>query len=226
MLRTFFALSFMVVWCVPWMAFIALSLLFVPRLRGTDYSCFFARTWWGPGLYWAGDQRFILEGAENCPRDTPCVYLCNHQGIADIVMIYGLPVTLRFVAKEAIKYVPFLGWYMLLDRHIFIDRTRRANAVKALQKAARQVRSGINVVMFPEGTRNLDGRIMPFKKGPFRLALEAQVPIVPMALEGGRTAWPRGKFRVNPSTLHLKVGTDPHPEALPPRARVRHLASR
>lgn len=207
MFHTAFALSFVVLWSIPWMTFIWVSLLLIPRLRGTDFSCYFARNWWGPGMYRAGRQRFILEGAENCPRDQPCIYLCNHQGVADIVMIYCLPVTLRFVAKEPIRHVPILGWYMLADRHIFIDRTRRSNAVRSLQAAARQVKSGINVVMFPEGTRNLDGTIMPFKKGPFRLALEAQVPIVPMALEGARTAWPRGKLWISPSTLYLKVGT-------------------
>jgi 1-acyl-sn-glycerol-3-phosphate acyltransferase len=134
------------------------------------------------------------------------VYLCNHQGIADVVMIYCLPVTLRFVSKSALKYVPFLGWYMLADKHIFIDRSNRADAIRSLREAAAQIRGGISVVMFPEGTRTLDGSVLPFKKGPFRLALEAQVPIVPMALEGARHAWPKGKLWIQASTLKLKVG--------------------
>ncbi len=206
MLLTVSALSFVVVWMVFWVSLIIPSILLFPRLRGTDFSCFLARNYWGPAMYWVGKQRFILDGAENCPRDQPCVYLCNHQGIADIVMIYSLPVTLRFVAKAPIKYVPFLGWYMLADRHVFIDRHNRKDAMRSLRAAAAQIRSGINVVMFPEGTRTDDGRVHGFKKGPFRLALEAQVPIVPMALEGAREAWPRGKLWINASTLRLKVG--------------------
>jgi 1-acyl-sn-glycerol-3-phosphate acyltransferase len=206
MLLTVSALSFVFAWGLFW-AFVLIPLLLLfPRLRGTDLSCFFARNYWGPAMYRVGRQRLILEGAENCPRDGPCVYLSNHQGIADIVMIYSLPVTLRFVAKAPIKYVPFLGWYMLADRHVFIDRHNRKDAVRSLRAAAGQIRSGINVVMFPEGTRTEDGRVRAFKKGPFRLALEAQVPIVPMALDGARDAWPRGKLWINASTLRLKVG--------------------
>jgi len=206
MFLTLFALIFVVVWDIPWMLVVGLSLLFVPRLRGTDFSCSMARRYWSPGLFWAGDQKFVLEGAENCPK-TSAVYLSNHQGIPDIPMIYCLPVTLRFVAKSIIKYVPFLGWYMLADRHIFIDRTRRQDAVRSLRRAGEQIRNGINVVMFPEGTRTRDGKILPFKKGPFRLAIEAQVPVVPMALEGARNAWAKGELWIRPGTLRLKVGT-------------------
>jgi 1-acyl-sn-glycerol-3-phosphate acyltransferase len=206
MFLTIFSLSFVVVWCIPWMIFVSTMVFLFPRLRGGDFSCYWARTYWAPAMFWAGQQEFILEGAENCPRDQPCIYLCNHQGIGDVPMIYCLPVTLRFVAKTPIKYVPFLGWYMLADRHVFIDRFNRNDAIRSLQKASEQIRSGINVVMFPEGTRTRDGRVLPFKKGPFRLALEAQVPIVPMALEGSRNAWPKGKLWIQSSTLKLKVG--------------------
>src|SRR5947209_17873544 len=137
------------------MTFVGLALLFVPRLRGSDFSCSCARRWWSPGLFWAGRQRFELLDAHHCPK-TSAVYLCNHQGIPDIPMIYCLPVTLRFVAKSTIKYVPFLGWYMLADRHVFIDRTNRSDAMRSLQRAGSQIRDGINVVMFPEGTRTRD----------------------------------------------------------------------
>ena len=205
MFLTLFALTFVVVWDIPWMTYIGLAVLLVPRLRGTDFSCSLARRFWAPGLMWAGRQKFVLEGTEHCPQG-PAVYLSNHQGIPDIPMIYCLPVTLRFVAKSTIKFVPFLGWYMLADRHVFIDRTKRSDAIRSLQRAAAQIRNGISVVMFPEGTRTRDGRIRPFKKGPFRLAIAAQVPIVPMALEGARNAWTRGQLWIRPGTLRLKLG--------------------
>lgn len=205
MFRTIFALTFTVLWCIPWMIYVGLSVLFFPRLRGSDFSCRMARTWWAPGLFWCGAQRFELTGTEHCPQG-PAVYLSNHQGIPDIPMIYCLPRTLRFVAKSAIKWVPFLGWYMLADKHIFIDRTNRHHAIRSLQKAGAQIRNGISVVMFPEGTRTRDGRVLPFKKGPFRLAIEAQVPVVPMALDGARNAWPKGKLWINAGVLRLKVG--------------------
>jgi 1-acyl-sn-glycerol-3-phosphate acyltransferase len=205
MFRTLFALTFTVLWCIPWLIYTGLAVLLVPGVRGSDFSCSLARRFWAPGLFWCGGQRFVLEGAENCPAG-PAIYLCNHQGIPDIPMIYSLPVTLRFVAKAALKYVPFLGWYMLADRHVFIDRTNRAEAVRSLKAAGEQIRNGFSVVMFPEGTRTRDGRILPFKKGPFRLALAAQVPVVPLALEGARNAWPKGKLWITPGTLTLKVG--------------------
>jgi 1-acyl-sn-glycerol-3-phosphate acyltransferase len=205
MFLTLFALTFVVVWDIPWMIFVGLSVLCVPRLRGTDFSCHIARTWWAPGLFWAGRQKFVMEGTENCPSE-PAVYLSNHQGIPDIPMIYCLPVTLRFVAKSVIKHVPSLGWYMRADRHIFIDRDKRSEALRSLQRAGAQIRNGINVVMFPEGTRTRDGKVLPFKKGPFRLAIAAQVPVVPMALEGSRNAWSKGQLWIRPGTLRLKIG--------------------
>jgi 1-acyl-sn-glycerol-3-phosphate acyltransferase len=205
MFRTFFAFFVLVTTSIPWMVYISISLLLRPKLRGTDFSCYFARTYWCPWLFWSGDQVFELIDAENCPSE-PCMYLCNHQGTADITMIYMLPVSVRFVAKESIKYFPFLGWYMLADKHIFIDRTNRKRAVKSLREAGERIRGGMNVVMFPEGTRTEDGKVLPFKKGAFQLALEAQVPIVPMALEGAREAWPKGKLWINKGHLRLKVG--------------------
>lgn len=205
MFRTIFALTFTVLWCIPWMVVVSTLLLLFPKLRGSDFSCMCARRWWAPWLFWCGAQQHELLGTENCPSG-PAVYLSNHQGIADMPLIYCLPVTLRFVAKTPIKYVPFLGWYMLADRHVFIDRGNRKQAMASLRMAGEQIRSGINVVMFPEGTRTPDGKVLPFKKGPFRLAMEAGVPIVPMALEGARNAWERGTLSVKPGKLTLKVG--------------------
>jgi 1-acyl-sn-glycerol-3-phosphate acyltransferase len=87
--------------------------------------------------------------------------------IVDIpAAFYAIPVNLRFVAKEQLKWVPFIGLFIWVTGMIFVDRSRRAKAVASLEKAAARIRAGANIIAYPEGTRSSDGRILPFKKGP------------------------------------------------------------
>src|SRR5206468_1178744 len=84
------------------------------------------------------------------------------------------PSNLRFVAKRILKYVPFLGWYMWLTGMIFVNRSNKTQAVRSLRSAGDRIRAGASMIAFPEGTRSRDGAILPFKKGPFMLALKSR----------------------------------------------------
>jgi 1-acyl-sn-glycerol-3-phosphate acyltransferase len=137
----------------------------------------------------------------------PHIFIMNHQSMVDIPCVFtALPANIRFVAKHTLKYFPFLGWYMWATGMIFINRSNRREAVASLALAGERIRAGANILAFPEGTRSRDGRVLPFKKGPFALAVEAQVSIIPVAIHGTHKVLPRGGLKYRPNEVRLKVG--------------------
>ena len=137
----------------------------------------------------------------------PYIFMWNHQSFFDIVIAFiTTPQNIRFVAKRVLKSVPFLGWYMWATGMIFVDRSNREQAIKSLAAAGKLIRAGASILAFPEGTRSRDGRVSPFKKGPFVVALQAQVPIVPVAIEGSGAVLPRGGWRARPGRIRVKFG--------------------
>jgi 1-acyl-sn-glycerol-3-phosphate acyltransferase len=146
-----------------------------------------------------------LEGAENLP-DGPVVIMANHQSYLDVLALFDqLPYMLRFVAKKELQYVPFFGWAMKALGHILIDRGNSEQARKSLDQGARQIREGVTVAIFPEGTRSKDGELLPFKKGGFVLAIKSGVPILPVSISGGEKVLPRGALFSTPGTIKVKV---------------------
>jgi 1-acyl-sn-glycerol-3-phosphate acyltransferase len=145
-------------------------------------------------------------GRERIDPDRPCIYVANHQSTLDIwLMILLLPVSTRFVAKDALFRIPILGWALSSAGFIPIDRSNHNSAMRSLEKAAVKIRSGRPLVMFPEGTRSRDGNLAPFKKGAFHLALQAGVPVVPVSLQGTFEAMPPGFYRINRVPVHVRV---------------------
>ncbi|CEI99928.1 hypothetical protein RMCBS344292_14003 [Rhizopus microsporus] len=130
--------------------------------------------------------KVVPEGLEHLEEKSPVIFVCNHQSSMDI-MLFGAfyPKNTSIVAKKEIKYYPFLGWYMRLSNAIFLDRKNRENAIKEARKASEDIRrKGVNVWVFPEGTRGHESEVtlLPFKKGPFYMAVQANVPIVPVVI--------------------------------------------
>ncbi|HEY7680999.1 MAG TPA: lysophospholipid acyltransferase family protein [Gemmatimonadales bacterium] len=146
-------------------------------------------------------------GLEQVTGLGPCVYVANHQSWFDILAAVAvLPGSLRFIAKKELGRVPLFGRALRTAGHIEIDRRNLGDAVSAYRNAAQSIRGGLSAVVFAEGTRSLDGRLAPFKKGPFVLAIVAQVPIVPVYIEGGRQVLPKGSIRPRPGPLVLHLG--------------------
>jgi 1-acyl-sn-glycerol-3-phosphate acyltransferase len=146
-------------------------------------------------------------GLERVARLGPCVYASNHQSWFDIVALVDvLPGSLRFIAKKELGRVPLFGRAMRAAGHIEIDRKDLSSAVAAYQNAAREVQGGLSAVVFAEGTRTRTGRLQPFKKGPFVLAIVAQVPLVPIYVQGGFEVLPKGSLRPRPGTITAHVG--------------------
>jgi 1-acyl-sn-glycerol-3-phosphate acyltransferase len=135
------------------------------------------------------------------------VFAANHTSSVDIWALFVvLPVNFRFIAKKQLGRIPLFGWAMAAGRFIFIDRQNPAAARRSIARAAERIRSGTSVAIFPEGTRSRDGSLGPFKKGGGHLAAEAEVPIVPIAIRGGREVMPRGTFLLRPGHVHVDVG--------------------
>jgi 1-acyl-sn-glycerol-3-phosphate acyltransferase len=150
----------------------------------------------------------------------PHIFVMNHQSMLDIACAFtALPTNLRFVAKSSLKYVPFLGWYMWMTQMIFVDRSNKKRAFKSLVEAGRRIREGASILVYPEGTRSKDGGILPFKTGSFALALEAQVPLVPVAIDGSLRVAPPGSAAFRPGRVRMKVGLPISTENRPRQAR-------
>jgi len=143
----------------------------------------------------------------------PYVFMPNHASMVDIWAVFvAIPASFRFIAKKQLAQIPLFGWAMAAGRFIFIDRQNAASARRSMGEAARRIRSGQSVVIFPEGTRTRDGRLLPFKKGGFHLAMDAGVDIVPVAIRGSREVMPRGAALIKAGTVHVDVG-EPIPTA-------------
>ncbi len=169
------------------------------------------------GTAWAFGIHRELLGWDELPEDVrdgmrPAIFIGNHASLFDPpLMISTLPCRPVFMAKRELARVPFLGWVIWLADFIFIDRGHRGAARRSLKQAARRIRGGQSIVAFPEGTRSRDGHLLPFKKGPFLLALEAGVPVVPFAIQGGPQILPKGTWRVQGGPYRIRVGTPLEP---------------
>lgn len=146
-------------------------------------------------------------GAGNVPRDRPAILISNHESNFDVpAILLTVPVSLRVIAKKFLFYIPIFGWCLWLGGMIPVDRERRSSALRSLEKAAGQVRTGRPVLFFAEGTRSADGRLQPFKRGAFVIALKAGVPIVPVSVSGGHEVLPKSSLRIRPGRIVVRYG--------------------
>ena len=132
-----------------------------------------------------------IEGRENLPRDVACVLVSNHQSFVDILVLFRLATHFKWVSKIENFRVPFIGWNMSLNRYIKLVRGKRESVLQMMRDCEHALASGSSVMIFPEGTRSLDGRMRSFKPGAFEIAKRARCPIVPIALDGTSRALPK-----------------------------------
>lgn len=146
-------------------------------------------------------------GSERIDPLQQYVFMVNHQSNIDIpVLVQGLrSFQLRWIAKRELLRVPFFGWAMWASKHIIVDRANRSDAIKSLQQARQLIAAGISIVIFPEGTRSRDGKLLPFKKGGFLLAVQTGRPIVPITIRGSSELLPPGAWRLNGGTVELII---------------------
>jgi 1-acyl-sn-glycerol-3-phosphate acyltransferase len=155
----------------------------------------------------AAGIRIELTGSENIPAGRSCIFMCNHVSNLDPpVVLPLLPGRCSVLLKKELMSIPILGRAMRMAKFVPVTRGHRRDAAQAsVEAAADALRSGLHILVYPEGTRSLDGRLSAFKKGPFFLAQETQAPIVPIALSGTQTMMRKGSYGITPGVARIQV---------------------
>jgi 1-acyl-sn-glycerol-3-phosphate acyltransferase len=135
----------------------------------------------------------------------PFVVVSNHESFADILLISHLPWEMKWLSKAELFRIPVMGWMMWLAGDIPVRRGFGPSAAEALERCRRALSLRVSVMIFPEGTRSRTSELLPFKDGAFRLAIEAGVPILPLAVSGTRTALPKHSWRFGRSVAEVRV---------------------
>ena len=160
---------------------------------------------WAKTNLWAGGIHLDVEGLENLPKE-PCIIMFNHQSALDILAYMSiLPIDWRAIMKREVGQIPFIGWVARLSGHYLVARDGSSSDTKEVKKIVGKVRSGPTVVVAPEGTRSKDGKLLPFQKGGFLIAVLARVPVVPMVITGGIELLSKGSRHPNPGTMKIKI---------------------
>ena len=207
----------MALWALATVPLTVIGILLAVPVLGRRRAFYTVGPMFARGMAWFCHIPFTLQGWERLPEAIregrqSVIFMSNHESQMDPpVLVAALPIPAVFIAKKELQYVPFIGWAGWAAGVIFIDRGNRERAIRSIRDAAQQIRGGKNVVIFPEGTRSRSGQMLPFKKGGFALAIEADVPIVPMATVGGFRVLASGSLRIRPGRYKLLMGEPVHP---------------
>jgi 1-acyl-sn-glycerol-3-phosphate acyltransferase len=197
-------LAFTLLWTAGWIGLASLVRL---ATRGRHWPLRMASRCWAPGLLRGAGARLAVEGLDRVDWSRPHVLVANHQSVIDACALFrAIPVPLRFVLKQEMTRMPFVGWYARQMGMVFIERGTSRSSPQRLRDAVTLVRSGATLCAFAEGTRSRDGSVGPFKGGLFQVAIDAGVDVVPIAIAGSGAVLPTAGFRVRPGTIRLRIG--------------------
>jgi len=162
---------------------------------------------WARAILYVCGVKVKIGGLDNIQGGTPNIYMVNHQSMFDIFTLLScLPDNFKFVLKQELMKLPFLGMAMKRAGYISIDRENPRKAIKSMNEAAEKIKKGASVLIFPEGTRSQDGRLQSFRPGGFHLALKAGSDIVPVAIMDSHRIVPKGSLRIKKGTISMHIG--------------------
>lgn len=201
MIRAFFVIS---------LTFVYLLLLGPPLflfayLTGNANLVYRVGAWGCRFAVWLAGVRLEVQGREKIPTDRAVVFMPNHQSNCDPPAVISILPRVRVLVKKEFCRTPLLGRAMLLVGFIPVDRKNRERAIEAIEEGAKSLAAGHSFMVFPEGTRSRDGRLQPFKKGAFVMAMKAQVPIIPISLSGSSRIMQKGRLAIRPGLVRITV---------------------
>lgn len=184
-----------------------LVILFLVILRGSAQKAQVLPRTWAKIILAAGGVKVKVEGLHNIDKGGPYIFAANHQSQFDIFAMQGcFDFDFRWLAKKELFQIPLFGRAMQLAGYISIDRSHGREALKSLQEAAERIAAGTSVILFPEGTRSLDGKLHDFKSGGMVLAIKSGVPLVPVGISGTYEILPKGRLLAKPGHVIIRVG--------------------
>ena len=162
---------------------------------------------WSRSFFWLMFLPVSVDGQEHIRRGQSYVFVANHQSMFDVWLVYGwLPVIFKWLMKAELRKVPFVGTGCKAAGHIFIDRRNAKAAMESLKEVEKQLSNGVCTVIFPEGTRSLNGEVGRFKRGAFQIAWDLGLPVIPLSLDGCYEVLPKGKPFVYHHRVHMHIG--------------------
>lgn len=173
----------------------------VPDRAGGLYD--WASRTFSRALNWAGGVTIVEHGREHVKPNEAHVLVMNHTSWYDVFTLAAVLPHYKFVAKAELRRIPIFGKGATAWGVIWVERENRKQAFASYETAALRVRNGVNVVVAPEGTRGDSYALRPFKKGPFVLAIAAQVPVIPVVIHGAREVMGRASWAIRRGTVHL-----------------------
>jgi 1-acyl-sn-glycerol-3-phosphate acyltransferase len=195
-----------IVWVIFSTLFFGILAILVSLVSRTGNLVHIIARIWGYSILLVSRVRVRVTGQENFDSSRPYIFMSNHQSNFDIpVLLAHLRSQFRWLAKAELFKIPVFGRGMRGAGYIPIDRSDRRAAIRSLQTAAETIRQGSSVMIFPEGTRSLDGKLRSFKKGGFVLAVDAGVPIVPVLISGTFDIMPKSGLRIRPGRVRIRV---------------------
>lgn len=171
-------------------------------------------SWWGyyPAMVWAkvfcilSLVKVSVRGRENIDKRTSYVFVANHQGAYDIFSVYGyLGHNFKWMMKKSLRKIMLVGYTCQKCGHIFVDRSSPTAIRRTIETAEKRLRDGMSLVVFPEGARTFTGKMGPFKKGAYQLALEFHLPLVPVTIDGSFDIMPRTRYVPRPGRIVLTI---------------------
>jgi len=181
-------------------------ILISPLDRKGNFVHYIGKFWSLMNIFLSG-TRIKITGQEKIQKNQSYIVISNHQSLFDVWALIGkIPLQLRWIVKLEIRKMPIFGYALERMGHIYINRKTRSAAASSLEKAARKIKGGTSVIIFPEGTRSKDGHLLRFRRGGGIIALKSGVPILPVTVIGSRFVLPKDTLNLMPGKIEVIVG--------------------
>ena len=186
-----------------------ICLVTAPFDKNRRFLHYFASIWGSHYAHVSPWWKLTYNGCDKIDPHKTYIFVANHQSLIDIMVIYGIFKPFKWVAKASIAKIPFIGQNMYLNQYIFLERGDLASIKKMMKDCKKWLNQGASLMIFPEGTRSPDGKLLPFRDGAFKLACQLKLPVVPIVQAGTGSILPKGSFDMNFSGKIIVEVLDP-----------------